>query len=167
MIKERLITILLTLIALAFQHIIHEVSHIIAAKYTGIKVLRVQWLTYHGGTRVFYEDEPDLRTDLNIGKKWGMISGAGFMITNTLGYIGAISLQLIDNTSHAWMKVALTFLVLIFLSVDCIYFLLGSIFDFGDIMGVRAVWHISKMISIILCGFMVVFNFAIIKILIY
>jgi hypothetical protein len=168
MTKVRLISIVLAFIALLFQHIIHELSHVIAAKCVGINVLRIQWLTYHGGTRIFYADEPDLNTDKDIHKKWVLISGAGFVVTNILGYIGAIVLWNLNNTAtYPLMNVLLTFFVLVFLTVDCTYFLLGSIFNFGDIIGVRTVLKMSRRTSIVVNLIIAILHFFIIKYLIY
>jgi hypothetical protein len=168
MIKVRLISAILALVALVFQHIIHEFSHVIAAKCMGIPVLKIQWLTYHGGTRIFYADEPDLNNDKNIPKKWALISGAGFVVTNIFGYFGAIVLWNINNNAiYRLMNLVLTFFVLVFLMVDCIYFLLGSIFNFGDIIGVRAVLKISRRTAIIANIIFITLHFIIIKFLIY
>lgn len=55
----RFIFIFLIIILGLLQHIVHECGHMLAAKIMGEKVVKVQWFTYHGGTRVFYENEPD------------------------------------------------------------------------------------------------------------
>lgn len=49
----------LIIIAGLLQHIVHECGHMLTAIILGEKIVKVQWFTYHGGTRVFYENEPD------------------------------------------------------------------------------------------------------------
>ena len=144
---QYIIVIGFSFIALCFQHIIHEYSHVIAAAIFKEKVSRIQWLTYHGGTRVFYENEPDLSSQ-NIQKKWAVISGAGFITTALLSYLFLLLYFLIEN---AWIKTGLCFFAIMFLMVDSLYFALGSIFNFGDIIGVRKTLGISKRISVVLC----------------
>jgi hypothetical protein len=70
-----LIALGLSFLALCIQHPIHEFSHVIATQLCGEKVTRIQWLSYHGGTRVFYENEPDFMSE-NINRKWVFIAGA-------------------------------------------------------------------------------------------
>ena len=140
------LVIALSLIALCVQHIIHEYAHVLAALLFGERVSRIQWLTYHGGTRVFYENEPDLDSP-NIDRKWALISGAGFISTIVLGYLFLFSYFLVENT---WVKTGLCFFAIIFLIVDSLYFAIGSIFDFGDILGVRKTLNMSKQLSVFL-----------------
>lgn len=45
------------LISIMLQHIIHELMHVIVAKSQGLIVEKIQWLTYHCGTKVFIKDE--------------------------------------------------------------------------------------------------------------
>ncbi|WP_426348580.1 M50 family metallopeptidase [Alloiococcus sp. CFN-8] len=150
------------LIALGLQHIIHEFSHVLAAKLLGEKVIKIQWLTYKGGTRVFYENEPDLTDE--VEKKWAVIAGAGYIITNSLGYIFAIVFTLFDNS---FIKVFLCIVSMVFLVIDSLYFTLGSTFDFGDVIGVRRVLNISKTLAIISSSLILVINIFIIGVVFY
>ena len=145
---QYIIAIIFTFVALCFQHIIHEYSHVLTALICKEKVSHIQWLTYHGGTRVFYENEPDLSSKC-INKKWTIISGAGFVSTAVLGYLFSCLYLLVGN---AWIKTGLCFFTIIFLVVDSLYFVLGSIFDFGDIIGVRKTINMAKWLSVLLCS---------------
>jgi hypothetical protein len=128
--------------------LIHEYAHVIAAALFKVKVTHIQWLTYHGGTRVFYENEPDLSSPC-IPKKWAFISGAGFAATALSSYLFLLLYFLISN---AWIKTGLCFFSIMFLIIDSLYFLLGSIFNFGDITGVRKTLGIPKWLSVVLCA---------------
>ncbi len=67
--------ILIMFLGLLLQHVVHEYSHILVAKFNGIEIIKVQWLTYPRlfmGTRVFYGNEPKLDEE-NIEK-----NGVGF-----------------------------------------------------------------------------------------
>ncbi len=145
-------------VALCIQHLIHEFSHLIAARLCGEKVIRIQWLTYHGGTRVFYENEPDLSSE-NISRKWALIAGAGFITTTILGYIYTAAYFVVPN--HL-IKAILCFFSIVFLAVDSMYFLIGSIGNFGDIVGVQKIMKIPKEFATLLCAAVFVFHLAII-----
>jgi hypothetical protein len=114
----------------------------------GEKVTHIQWLTYYGGTRVFYENEPDF-TQSHISKKWAAISGAGFIATTIPGYLFTILYFVVAN---AWVKTGLCFFSIIFLVADSGYFLIGSIFNFGDVVGIRETLKLSKWISVAICA---------------
>jgi hypothetical protein len=58
--------VLIVLLGSIFQHIVHECSHIFVARLNGIKIIKVNWLTYPRfllGTRVFYDNEPKINND--------------------------------------------------------------------------------------------------------
>ena len=142
------IIITFTFIALCFQHIIHEYSHVLAALIYKEKVSHIQWLTYHGGTRVFFMNEPDFSSQ-HIDKKWAVIAGAGFTVTTIFGYL---FLCLYFRVESPWIKTWLCFFTIIFLIVDSLYFVLGSILNFGDIIGIRETVKIPKWLSVVLCS---------------
>lgn len=53
------------------QHMIHELMHVFVARSQGLKVEKVQWFTYHGGTKVFIENEEKvLNGEMPITKQW-------------------------------------------------------------------------------------------------
>ena len=153
-----LISLGLALVALCFQHLLHELSHVATARLFGVRVMRIQWLTYQGGTRVFYENEPDLTSD-NISKKWAAIAGAGFLTTTTLGYFFTAAYFLVPNNT---LKIGLCFFSIIFLFVDSLYFLIGSIGDFGDVVGIRKIMKLPKKLTILICTVIFLFHLAII-----
>lgn len=136
------------LLASCLQHLIHEFSHVLAAMITGEKVTHIQWFTYHGGSRVFYENEPDLNTE-NINKKWIFIAGAGFLVTTLLGYLFTMLYFIVSNN---WLKIILCLFAFIFIISDSLYFLIGSILNFGDVIGIRKTLKMPKWLSIILCA---------------
>lgn len=143
----RLLAVLFTLPALLAQHLIHEYSHVVAAKRMGFKVLRIQWLTYHGGTKVFFEGEPDFDHPKEpLDTRWAWVSIAGFLVTNVIGYLSVAVFSVLEN---GWVKAAVCYWGIVFLSVDSLYFLLGSVFDFGDIVGFRKTLRISKGLSVL------------------
>ena len=65
---------ILCVIAGYLQHIVHECAHVFAAELLGEKVRKIHWFTYHGGTRVYFENEPDFNRA--AGKKWAAIAAA-------------------------------------------------------------------------------------------
>jgi hypothetical protein len=146
------------IVALCIQHPIHEFSHVIAARLCGEKITRIQWLTYNGGTRVLYENEPDSSSE-KISKKWLFISGAGFITTTILGYLFTI---LYFVASNDWLKLLLFAFSFVFLFCDSLYFLGGSIGNFGDVVGVRETIKISRKLSILLCDAAFAFHLVII-----
>jgi len=44
------------------------------AELLGEKVKKIQWLTYHGGTRIYFENEPGFNK--TVDKKWTVIAAA-------------------------------------------------------------------------------------------
>ena len=153
-----LISLGLALVALCFQHLLHELSHVAAARLFGVRVMRIQWLTYQGGTRVFYENEPDLTSD-NISKKWAVIAGAGFFTTTILGYLFTAAYFLVSNNI---LKICLCFFSIIFLLVDSLYFMIGSIGHFGDIVGIQKIMKIPQRLTILICAILFLFHLAIV-----
>lgn len=146
-----------SLIALFLQHSIHEYSHVLVAKLLGEKVIKIQWLTYHGGTRVFYENEPTF--EFQVERKWAGIAAAGYIVTNCLAYIFTVTYMILQN---GWLKAFLCILSMVFLFMDSLYFTLGSIFDFGDIIGIKKTLNISKSLSVFLSFLVLLINLMII-----
>jgi len=151
-----------SLIAICFQHIIHEYAHVLVANLLGEKVVKIQWLTYQGGTRVFYENEPDFKFE--VKKKWAGIAGAGYIVTNCLGYVFTMIFIMLQNS---WFKAFLCIVSMIFLFVDSLYFTLGSIFNFGDVIGISKVLNISKSLSIFFSFLVLFINILIIAVVFY
>ena len=160
-----LISLGLALVAVCFQHLLHELSHVAAARLFGVRVMRIQWLTYQGGTRVFYENEPDFisddisNTSGSISKKWAVIAGAGFLTTTTLGYLFTAAYFLVPNST---LKIGLCFFSIVFLLVDSLYFMIGSIGHFGDIVGIQKIMKLPKSQTILICTLLFLFHLAIV-----
>lgn len=157
-----IITFIFLITGLYLQHLLHEYSHVLVANLLGEKVLKIHWLTYHGGTRVFYENEPDF--EFQVKRKWGIIAGAGYIVTNCLAYI-LVGIYMIIQGS--WLKVFVCILSMIFLFLDSLYFTLGSIFDFGDIIGVRKAFNLYKSSTIIFSSLVLLINILIIVVVFY
>ena len=111
---------------------------------------------------MFYENEPDFTTK-SVEKKWALISGAGFIVSSILGYFFTGLFFVTEN----YIKTSLCFFAIIFLVVDSLYFFLGSVFNFGDIVGVRESLIIPKWVSIIICAVMFIFHCSIITMSFY
>lgn len=124
----------------ALQHITHELSHVLAAVICREKVTRIQWLTYNGGTKVFFLNEPDFDT-APIPKRWAFISAAGFIGTNILAYIFTVVFLLVPS---GYVKLFFLIAAGIFLVTDSTHFLLAVIFDFGDAYGLKRTLKCSK-----------------------
>ncbi|MHB8065362.1 MAG: hypothetical protein ACYDG2_22580 [Ruminiclostridium sp.] len=124
-------------------------SHVFAAKICSIRVYHIQWYTYHGGTRVFYNNEPDFNSDKIIHKKWAFIAGAGLLFTTLIGYfLTFVYLTLVGNVP-AWIAVFLYINALAYIHADSAYFFVGSLLNFGEVIGVRRTLDISKNLSIV------------------
>jgi hypothetical protein len=159
---NRFIVLIFALAAICLQHPIHEYAHAVTAKLLGEKVVQIQWLTYFGGTRVFYENEPNYESA--VAKKWAVIAGAGYITTNSLAYIFVCIYYCL---SSGWIKAFVCILSIIFLLCDSLYFALGSVFNFGDVVGVRNALKLSHKRSVFLCFTILVINIAIAKMVFY
>lgn len=152
----------LCVIAVLLQHIVHECAHVCAAKLLGEKVKKIQWFTYHGGTRVYLENEPDYNKP--VDKKWAAIAASGYVTTNVIGYCLIIVFYLAQNI---FLKRCCCIAAMMFLIIDSLYFVLGSIGNFGDIVGIRKTLHIPKWVSVLLSVLVMAINIFIIKVVFY
>ena len=159
---KRTVILIMCIIAICIQHIIHEYAHVLTAKIFGEKVLKVQWLTYHGGTRVFYENEPDYTKP--IAKKWAVIAAGGYIATNVIGYCLILPSHMMPIY---YLRYFCYIASMMFLFIDSFYFVIGSIGDFGDIIGVRETLGMPKWISVVISICVMLSNIAIIKIAFY
>lgn len=156
-------------IVILLQNIVHEYSHVIAAKLNGVRVIKIQWFTYSKfllGTRVFFNKEPTFNEG-SIEKKWGWISIAGFINTTVLGYISIIISSIYPKHTYNWLILILCLFSIVFLTFDSLYFVLGSIFNFGDVVGFRRVFKIKKSVSIIFSLLILLSNILLIKLVWY
>lgn len=161
--------ILIMFLGLLLQHVVHEYSHILVAKFNGIEIIKVQWLTYPRlfmGTRVFYGNEPKLDEE-NIEKKWGWVSLAGIISTISIGYILILFYLLFSKYMTRWPTIVICLFSMIFLISDPLYFVLGSLFGFGDIKGAEKAFNIQRSISILCSITIFLLNFLLIKFIWY
>ncbi len=157
------------LIVILLQNVIHEYAHVMVAKLKGVKVIKIQWFTYSKlvfGTRVFFEKEPNFDED-NIEKKWGWIAAAGYISTTGIGYIVTIIYFLYFKYMSSWVILVSCLLSMVFLTFDPLYFTLGSIFDFGDIIGFRKAFKIEKSVSILFSLLVLTLNILLIRLVWY
>lgn len=152
----------LIIIAGLLQHIVHECGHMLTAIILGEKIVKVQWFTYHGGTRVFYENEPDYNK--NTAKKWAVIAFGGYIATNIAGYFFIFLYEIIPNN---FLKLVCYIAAMMFLVTDSLYFTVGSIGCFGDIIGIRDILNVPKPISVLVSGIGFAVNILIIKLVFY
>lgn len=165
----KVIMILIIIIGALLQHIIHEFSHVLIAKFNGIRTIKIEWFTYSKlllGTRVTFENEPELN-EKSIEKRWGWVSIAGFVSTTLIGYILIIIYYLSCKHISNWLILIICFFSMIFLTFDPLYFVLGSMFDFGDVMGLRKAFSIKKSVSILFFIIILSFNILLIKLIWY
>lgn len=144
------------------QHIVHECGHMLAAIILGEKIVKVQWFTYHGGTRVFYENEPDYNKSTD--KKWAIIASRWYIATNLSGYFFIFLYHMLTNN---FLKLFCYVAVMMFLVTDSLYFTVGSIGNFGDIIGIRDILNMPKSISVLLSVIGFALNVLIIKLVFY
>lgn len=137
----KIVWILIVMVLL--QHMVHESAHIVVARLMNIKIIKVHWLTYSKclGTRIYYENEPDLK-DNQIDKKWGGVSLAGGGVTTLIGYV-AIVLYCFNLES-----LVLFMMAVIFVLMDSFYFMMGSFFSFGDVLGIGRAFKIPRWLLI-------------------
>ncbi len=143
------------IISASIQHVTHEILHLIVGKCFGLKFLRIQWLTYHGGTKVFFDNEPDLSAKTeNISKKWVYMSAAGIIGTNILAYVFVLIYYLLPI---GYCKLFIWVLSIFFLITDSGYAVLGSAGNFGDTYLIRKFhkWSRTKMTLISLPQFII------------
>lgn len=152
----------LCVLAVCLQHIVHECAHVCVAKLLGEKVKKIQWLTYYGGTRVYLENEPDF--DKPVDKKWAAVAAAGYVTTNVIGYCLIFVYYLAKNI---FLKRCCCIAAIMFLIIDSLYFVWGSIGNFGDIIGIRKTLHMPKWVSVLLSVLVMAINIFIIKVVFY
>lgn len=152
----------LCVLAVCLQHIVHECAHVCVARILGEKVKKIQWLTYYGGTRVYLENEPDFSKP--VDKKWAAIAAAGYVTTNVVGYCLILIYSFAQNI---FLKRCCCIAAIMFLIIDSLYFVWGSIGNFGDIIGIRKTLHIPKGVSVLLSVLVMAINIFIIKVVFY
>ena len=81
-----------------------------------------------------------------------------------IGYLSALVFLLLKD---GWVKGAVCYFSIIFLAIDSLYFFLGSIFNFGDIVGFRKTLSISRPLSIMGASIIFALNLTLISRLFY
>lgn len=163
-----IIAVAIFLVVAILQNIIHECAHILVAKFNGVRVIKIQWFSYSKllGTRVFFDEEPKI-CENNIEKKWGWISLAGFIGTTILGYIfTVIGLLYMKYMTNLLIAIVCVF-SLIFLTFDPLYFVFGSIFNFGDVVGFKSAFRVKKSISVLFSMLVLLLNILLIRLVWY
>lgn len=141
--QKFLIIVIFMIVSALLQHISHEMLHVIVGKYNGLKLIKIQWFTYHGGTKVFFEDEPNFtEKEVNISKEWMYMSAAGIVGTSILAYMLFILFNLLPL---GYLKLFMWVLTIFFLLTDSGYAVVGSLGNFGDTYLVRKYFGISRM----------------------
>lgn len=161
--KIKLIYFAFVFISAILVHVVHECGHMIAAKAFGEKIIRVQWFTYHGGTRVFLENEPeDYNKDTD--RKWAVHAAAGYAATMLLGYLMILLFLVVPNK---YVRLFAYVCSMISFISDGGYFILGSLGNFGDITGIRDILSIPKPVSVALSVLIFAVNMLVIRAVFY
>lgn len=155
---------LVFIIILILHHIVHEYGHVLIAKINGEEIEKIEWFPFSGllGTRVFYKNEPKL-DEVEIEKKWGVIASAGFITTLMIGYLIIGSYIIFKNINSKLFIITTWIGSIVFFVNDPIYFILGGIFEFGDVKGVIKAFCISRWVVMIISVIILLFNILLIK----
>ncbi len=136
--------IIFFIISVLLQHVTHELMHVFVGKKQGFVITKIQWFTYHGGTKVFVEGEEEVvNGDVPITKAWVYMNAAGIFGTTLLAYV-FWGIYLLFPMGY--LKLFLWELAMVFLLTDCGYFLLCAFGDCGDMylvnkyLGAKSKW---------------------------
>ena len=78
---KTILIILFLIVSCLLQHISHELLHIFVGKKMGLSINKIQWFTYHGGTKVFFDGEEQmLESDRDIPKEFNIASSLSLKI---------------------------------------------------------------------------------------
>ncbi len=129
--KKIIIIALFSCISVLIQHVIHELSHVFIGRTQGLKVEKIQWFTYHGGTKVFFSgEEKILNHESPITKQWIYMNIAGVVSTTLLAYV-FMGLYYIVPVNY--LKLFLWILSIFFLLTDSSYAMLCAFGNCGDL----------------------------------
>ena len=127
---KTILIILFLIVSCLLQHISHELLHIFVGKKMGLSINKIQWFTYHGGTKVFFDGEEQiLESDRDIPKEWIYMNLAGIIGTTILAYIFCVLYFLLGV---GYLKLFIWELAMIFLLTDSSYALVCSFGNCGD-----------------------------------
>ena len=141
------------------SHVFHELMHYFVGRLVGLKFIRIQWFTFHGGTKVCFEDEPDFNNEnVKVSWQWGATSVAGIIGTSLLGYIMTILFFFLP--ANYFRLFVWTFIANLLLN-DTLYALLGSLNENGDTYCVRMFLGWSRMKILIASAILLAVNFSV------
>ena len=128
--NKTIIMILFLIVSCLLQHISHELLHVFVGKKMGLSINRIQWFSYHGGTKIFFDGEEQmLELGKNIPKEWIYTNLAGIVGTTIFSYIFCAVYFLLDI---GYLKLFIWELAMIFLLTDSSYALVCSFGNCGD-----------------------------------
>lgn len=133
---QKIVLVLVFLVmACLWQHVSHELLHLIVGKKMGLLPIKVQWFTYHGGTKVFFEGEEEilngsLDKDKDVPREWIWMNLAGILGTNVMAWALCLLYQFLPL---GYLKLFVWEAAMVFLLTDCGYALLCAFFDCGDL----------------------------------
>ena len=123
--------ILFLIVSCLLQHISHELLHVFVGKKMGLKLHKIQWFTYHGGTKIFFDGEEQvLKLEKNIPKEWIYTNLAGIIGTTILAYLFCAVYFLLDI---GYFKLFMWELGTVFLLTDSSYALICALSNCGDL----------------------------------
>lgn len=142
------------IVSVLVQHIIHELMHVFVARMQGLKVEKIQWFTYHGGTKIYVKNEEKIiNSEMLITKQWILMNIAGISTTTVLGYIFVVVFYLLPMNLF---KLFVWELAIVFLLTDSSYLLLCAFNSVGDLYLVNRYLankkYITKIIAVFIFG---------------
>ena len=117
---KTVVIIIFLMISCVLQHVSHELLHVFIGKKMGLSINKIQWFTYHGGTKVYFEGEEQV-VELNrdIPKEWIYMNLAGIIGTTIFAYLFCAIYFLLDI---GYLKLFMWELATIFLLTDSSYY---------------------------------------------
>lgn len=89
--------IIFFMVSCELQHVSHELFHVFIGKKMGLLINKIHWVTYHGGTKIYFEGEEQIvKSDRDIPKEWIYTNLAGIIGTTIFAYLFCIIYFLID-----------------------------------------------------------------------
>lgn len=128
--QKAIIIIIFLLVSCVLQHVSHELLHVFVGKKLGLSIIKIQWFTYHGGTKVFFEGEEQvIESDEDIHKEWIYMNLAGIIGTTIFAYLFCVIYFLLNI---GYLKLFMWVLATIFLLTDSSYALVCAFGNCGD-----------------------------------
>lgn len=128
--QKAIIIIIFLLVSCVLQHVSHELLHVFVGKKLGLSIIKIQWFTCHGGTKVFFEGEEQvIESDEDIPKEWIYMNLAGIIGTTIFAYLFCVIYFLLNI---GYLKLFMWVLATIFLLTDSSYALVCAFGNCGD-----------------------------------